>query len=532
MRPSLSRPPVRPSRGRPRRTLPALVAILAVVLAGCSSARGEQGGDGGGSGGSKAGGTLHVGTTVDLVPAAIFTNSNDTINLVIGQVYDSLVDYPTDSLEPEPRLATKWRTSADGLTTTVDLRDDVTFHDGKEFTSKDVETSIKAWADPKWTVQFQRTAAAITGFDTSDPHRIVLTLDHPLSNIVDLFDVMPIIDGDTLGDLETGKAYNGTGPFEFVSWKPQSRLEFERNDDYWDGAPKLAGVEVKIVPDAQSLVSQLRSGQLDVIQGAGNRDLESLAKSGDYEAIPFEGSERQTYVGTNVSNPVLKDVRVRQAIAYAVDRDRIVDDVYRGVGYPISLPWPKYSPAYDEAKNNTYQRDVAKAKSLVAKIGTIPTLPLEYSTANPNNEAIAQIVQADLADVGIKVELQPNENATHIERLINGEFSALWILDHAYAQYSPSTLAVTAYPFNADKNSSNFDNAKYKRDAETAWELPKAGSKEAVAAYARLSDDLLKNLFLIEMSTTYFEAGVASYVKDLAWTKRSEPTFATTWLDK
>ena len=406
------------------------------------------------------------------------------------------------------------------------------FHDGKDFTSKDVETSIKTWADPKWTVQFQRTAAAITGFDTSDPHRIVLTAEHPLSNLVDLFDVMPIIDGDTIGDLETGKAYNGTGPFTFVSWKPQSEVKFERNDDYWDGAPKLAGVDVKIVPDAQSLVSQLRSGQLDVIQGAGNRDLESLAKTGDYKAIPFKGSERQTYVGTNVTNPVLKDVRVRQAIAYAVDRDRIVKDVYRGVGYPISLPWPEYSPAYDAAKNATYKRDPAKAKALVAKIGTIPTLPLEYSTANPNNEAIAQIVQSNLADVGIKVELVPNENATHIEHLINGEFKALWILDHAYAQYTPSTLAVTAYPFNADKNSSNFDNAKYKSDAETAWELPSADSKDAVAAYAKVSDDLLENLFLIEMSTTYFEAGTASYVKDLAWTKRSELTFAKTTLDK
>jgi peptide/nickel transport system substrate-binding protein len=521
------------STARPRRRLrvvAAVAAILAVLtVSACDSAVDDRGSS---AGKARSGGTLKVGTTVDLVPAAIFTNSNDTINLVIGQVYDSLIDYPTDSLDPEPSLATSWKTSDDGLSLTLDLRDDVKFHTGREFTSKDVEFSIKTWADPKWTVQFQRTAAAITGFDTSDPHKIVLTFAHPLSNVLDLLDVLPIIDSKTFTGLGTGKQYVGTGPYKFVSWTPQSKVVFKRNKDYWRGAPKLDGVEVHIVPDAQSLVSQLRSGQLDVIQGAGNRDLQTLAKTGRFKAVPFKGSERQTYVGTNVTNPVLKDIRVRQAIAYALDRKRIVDEVYRGVGYPIALPWPKYSPAYDAEANQQFDRDVTKAKALVRKVGTIPQLPLEYSTANPNNEAIAQIVQANLAEVGIKVELQPNENAEHIQKLIGGTFPALWILDHAYAQYTPSTLAVTAYPFNADKNASNFVSAKYKKDANAAWELTDPNGPEAAAAYRTLSEDLVKNLFLIEGVTTYFEAGVSNKVHGVSWSKRSEFTFGDTWLDE
>src|SRR4051812_46322538 len=376
---------------RPRRNAPiatALVGLLAVALAGCSSAVGESSSS---SGSPEEGGVIQVGTTVDLVPAAIFTNSNDTINTLIGQVYDSLIDYPTDSLEPQPSLATAWKASKDGLSLTLDLRDDVKFHTGRPLTSEDVAFSIKTWADPKWTVQFQRTAASVVGFDTSDPHRIVLKFDHPLSNIFDLLDTLPIIDRETFDGLGEGKQYVGTGPYKFVSWTPQSKLVLERNDDYWGGAPKPDGIQINIVPDAQSLVSQLRSGQLDVIIGAGNRDLQTLSKTGRYKTNPFEGSERETYVGTNVTNPVLKDIRVRQAIAYAVDRQRIVDDVYRGVGYPIVLPWPNYPPAYDAARNKELSRDVAKAKELVKQVGNIPTLPLEYSTANPNNEAIAQI---------------------------------------------------------------------------------------------------------------------------------------------
>lgn len=516
---------------RPRRRLTAAASVLAatLALAGCSSAVDQQG-SGGTGGEPTSGGVIKVGTTVDLVPAAVFTNSNDTINLLIGQVYDSLVDYPVDSLDPEPRLATSWTTAPDGRSLTLELRDDVTFHSGRDFTSKDVEFSIKTWADPKWTVQFQRTAAAITGFDTSDPHRIVLRFAHPMSNVLDLLDVMPVVDKETFDD--TGKSYVGTGPYTFKSWTPQSKLVFERNEDYWDGAPKPEGVEVRIVPDAQSLVSQLRSGQLDVIQGASNRDIETLGRSGDIDTFAFKGSERQTYVGTNVTNPALKDVRLRRAIALAVDRERIVEEVYRGTGYPIALPWPEYSPAFDEERNTDFTRDVAKAKALVAEVGNVPTLPLEFSTANPNNEAIAQIVQSDLAEAGIKVELQPNENATHIERLIGGKFTALWVLDHAYAQYTPSTLAVTAYPFNADKNASNFDDEKYRTYANAAWKVADGASPEAKAAYDGLNDVLLDQLFLIEMTTTYFLAANSADVEGITWSKRSELGFGDAWLDR
>ena len=524
---------------RPRRRsrwTPLVAALAATLMAAtaCSSAVEEQGGGGNSasSGEVKEGGVLDVGTTVDLVPAAIFTNSNDTINTIIGQVYDSLVDYPSDSLEPQPSLAKSWQLADDGLSLTLHLQDGVTYHSGRPFTSKDVEFSIKTWADPAWTVQFQRTAAAVTGFDTSDPNTVVLSFDHPLSNIFDLLDVMPIIDQDTFADLKTGKAYVGTGPFEFVSWTPQSEVVFKRNDDYWRNDVPLEGVDLHIVPDAQTLVSQLRSGQLDLILGASNRDMETLAKSGQYDVLPFEGAERQTYVGTNVTNPALKDVRVREAIAYALDRDRVVDEVYRGVGYPIVLPWPKYSPAYSEEQNAAFDRDIEKAKALVKQVGTIPTLPLEYSTANPNWEAIALIVQANLKEVGINVELKPNENAVQIEKLIGGKFEGLWMMDHAYAQWTPSTLAVTAYPFNADSNSSNYVDAGYKKDADAAWTVPDGSSPEAVDKYKAVSSDLFDSQFLIEISATYMETAVGSYVHGVTWTKRSEVTLGDTWLDQ
>jgi peptide/nickel transport system substrate-binding protein len=493
--------------------------VVLVLLASCSSAVDELRNS---SGTAREGGVIKIGALNDIVPTSIFTNSSDAGNVLIGNVYDSLVDYPLDSVEPQPSLATSWEQSKNGTQLTLQLRDGVTFHSGRPFTSKDVEFSIKTWADPTWTVQLQRTAAAITGFDTSKEHEITLTLEHPMSNVFDLLDMMPIIDSETIDQVKDGSAFVGTGPFEFDSWQPGSRLTFSANDDYWGGAPNLDGIEVSVIPDPQAQVSQLRAGQLDMITGASNRDYESLAQDARFDVREWEGAETQVYVGANVKNPALSDVRLRQAIAAALDRDRIVDEVYRGAGRAVSLPWPEYSPAYDAEADQTYSYDLDRARELVAEVekerGRIPTLPLTYPAENANYDSVAQIVQADLAEIGIDVELDPVEQAQAVKQLIGAEFEGLWILQHSYAQYNPSTLAVSAYPFNADHNASNYVSAGYKEAADRVWTEPEAGTDD----YARLNEELLKGSFLLEIAIVYPQ-NATSGVDGLGMSKRSEP---------
>ncbi len=510
----------RPTRIPVLRTLAALLVV--VLLASCSSAVDELRN---GSGDSKDGGVIKIGATNDIVPPSIFTNSSDSGNVLIGNVYESLVDYPLGSVEPEPSLATSWELSKDGTQLTLQLRDDVTFHSGRPFTSADVEFSIKTWADPTWTVQLQRTAAAITGFETSDQHAITLTLDHPMSNVFDLLDMMPIIDSETIEGVKDGSEFVGTGPFVFDSWSPGSKLTFTANEDYWGEAPTLDGIEVSVIPDPQAQVSQLRAGQLDMVTGASNRDFESLAQDDRFDVNQWEGAEVQVYVGANVKNPALSDVRLRQAIASALDRDRIVDEVYRGAGRPISLPWPEYSPAYDADADQTYAYDLDRAKQLVAEVekeqGKVPTLPLTYPAENANYDSVAQIVQADLAEIGIEVELDPVEQAQVVKQLIGAEFDGLWILQHSYAQYTPSTLAVSAYPFNADHNASNYTSEGYKKAADAAWAQPEVTADD----YAALNAELLKGSFLLEIAILYPQ-NATSGVQGLEMTKRSEPLLA------
>jgi peptide/nickel transport system substrate-binding protein len=506
------------------------LAAAALLLAGCSSAVGETNGGSGGDGPTE-GGVLRIGATSDIVPATIFTNSSDATNTLVGAVYDSLVDYPLDSLDPQPRLATDWELAEDGESLTLQLRDDVTFHSGREFTSEDVEFSIKTWADPAWTVQLQRTAAAVTGFDTSDPHAITLEFAHPLSNVFDLLDMLPIIDSESFDQLKEGQAYVGTGPFVFESWTPNSKIELSRNEDYWGDAPLLEGVDISIVSDPQAQVSQLRSGQLDLVTGASNRDLESLGADSKFQVQQFAGSENELYVGADLTNPDLQDLELRRAIAYALDRERIVDEVFRGVGSPVNLPWADYSPAYDAEANQTYSLDEAKAKDLVSKLGDLPTLDLNYPAGNANYEAVAQIVQANLEAVGIRTELVPAEYSQFIKQLIGGTFGGLWILQHNYAQYTPSTLAVSAYPFNADKNASHFESAEYKEAADGAWTRTSGTDEGALELYDRINKVLLENLHLIEIASIPPQVAATASVHDFSLSKRNELDLRTAYLD-
>ncbi|TDO92958.1 ABC transporter substrate-binding protein [Enemella evansiae] len=507
-------------------------AALAVLgAAGCRSAVSRAAGPTGEAGRPVRGGTINAGITTDLIPGNFFTNTTEGITVLIGLAFDTLIRYRADSITPTPWLATSWQLADDGRSLTLDLRDDVRFHSGRPFTAKDVEFSIRTYADPLWTAQLKSTAAAVTSFDTTDPYRIVLGFAHPLGNIFDLLDTVPIVDSETLGDLRNGSRFIGTGPFRVTGWTPNSRLSFERNPDYWvPGRPYADAVEVTVIPDAKALLSALRSGQIDFAEGLSYLDTATVTSRSGFADLQLTGAEKQLYVGSNVRAKPLDDPRVRQAIAYALDRDRIVAEVLRGVGYPINLPWPRYSPAFDAARNSTYTRDLARAKELVAQVGTLPTIPFTYTSPQPLLDPTAAIIQADLAEVGIAVELQPIDNSQFAKQLIGAKFPGLWLAIHSWAQYTPSTLTVSAYPFNAHKNASQFTSERYIAAADAAWSIPDGDSPQARQAYAKVSDNLLDSLFLSEIAIALPQWARSTRLQGTGWTKRSEVLLTDAWL--
>jgi peptide/nickel transport system substrate-binding protein len=515
-----------------RRMLAGVGAAGAVLLTGCKSAANQVKTTPTGAGSSpRHGGTLRAAVTQDLVPSQFLTDSNFAMLALIGLVYDSLIRYPNTSLVPQPRLATAWKVSTDGLTVTLQLRQGVTFHSGRAFTSADAAFSIKTYAEPVWNGQMRSTAAAISSFDTSVPHVLVLHLAHPVSNIFDLLDTVPIIDSETVDGIMKGEKYIGTGPFMFTSWTPNTDIRYTRYPGYWrPGRPYLDAIRTVVVTDATSLAAQLRAHELDFAQGIDNRNIARLNNTPGYASAQLAGAEAMLYIGANVAKPALQNVKVRQAIAYAVDRERIIKEVFAGSGYPANLPWPKYSPAYQGALNATYPLAPDKAKALVREFGTLPTMPLQYINDISNLANTAQIIQSNLKDVGISVRLEPMDAVAFVGQLIAATFDALWVTFHSWAIYTPSTLAVSAYPFNATRNASNFTSATYAADARDAWQRINGTDQAAIASYGRLSADLLRDLFVMELGVVIPEWVTASNLHGLSYTKRAEPDAVDAYL--
>lgn len=521
-----------PRSARTGRGVPALAAgaLLALALTGCSSAV-DAAKSSGPDQGPVSGGTLTLVTSADHQPAT-FYQGLDSQNTINGLVYESLIDYPEDSLEAQPRLATTWEISEDGKTVTVDLRDDVTFHSGRAFTSRDVEFSYRTYTEPARAGQLARTAGLITKFDTSDEHRVVFTLSAPASNFLDLLDIVPIIDSESIDSFSDGSSYNGTGPYRFEKWTPNSKITFTANEDYWGGRPNLDAVELTVVPDSQTQTAQLRSGQADLLLYPNSRDLTSLATDDKFQVINLTGVERNNYVGMNVKAPGLTDVRVRRAIAQAIDRKRILDEVFLGHGDTDNLPWPDYSPAYDAELNDTWTGDLAAAKKELDGVTDVPTIPISYTAGGAQSEQIALIIADNLAKIGLKTKVEPLDMAASNKALLEGSYGGIWISQHSFGQYTPSTLVTSAFPFNSLKNASNFIDTTYQADAQKAWAQSDPTSAAAKASYDALNRDLLENAFVVDVTNYELQWAATSDLHDVKWSKRGEIDLSDAYLSE
>jgi peptide/nickel transport system substrate-binding protein len=523
---------------RPARATAVLSSVLAtVLLASCTSAVGERRDAADGT--PVDGGTVRIGALTDLRPKNLYAAATTAEQVVSGLVFDTLTSYATDdgsgagSLTPQPALAESWEVSDDGLTVTLHLRNGVLFHDGSPFTSADVAASLANYADPTHSGQLARTAALVGDVDTDDPATAVLHLTRRVNNLFDLFDIVPVIDDKEVDAFNAGTGFNGTGAFRFGTRHPGAGLELPANDAYWGGAPRLDAAELVVVPDERTLYSQLRSGQLDVVSDAGARDAEALENNGLFRVLDRTGVDGNIYAGLNTLHPGLTDVRVRRAIGSAIDRDRILEEVFRGRGRTTSLPWPTYSPAYDEAANEHYIRDPGLARQLLTDAGgaeSIPEIPVSYTAGSASEQNIAQIIAANLGEIGLRTRLDPQENAVMIDRLRGGTFDGIWVLGHSFAQYTPSTLPVSAFPFNSEKNASNFLDEDYATDATDAWTVADPDSREASGIYRRLNNDLLEDAFVLELVAPDSPLVTTSALHGVNWSKRSEPDLAHAYL--
>jgi peptide/nickel transport system substrate-binding protein len=329
---------------------------------------------------------------------------------------------------------------------------------------------------------------------------------------------------------------NGTGPFKFVEWVPGDHVTMIRNPNYWNaGLPYLDGFVTRIFRDAQAMVASLEAGALDQVDSPGLLDLARLKSDPKYQALVIAASGQFVCIVANTSVAPTDNKQFRQAINYAINRKRFVDTVFQGIISDFQdLPFPPQAPAYDAARNRTYGFDLDKSRSLVAASGVAGSdLELVYSntTFGGLNETLAQILQADLASIGVNMTLRPVDFATQFDVASKRSYQGLLLSAGSSAQLVEASSFLTRSRFFSPDPKAGFtglDNANYRQLIGMAATEPDATKRKDL--YGQIEDIILDESASMTVSL-YPQTGLAtSNLHGLDYDSRPALSYATAWL--
>jgi oligopeptide transport system substrate-binding protein len=364
----------------------------------------------------------------------------------VGYLFDGLTRFTPDA-RVVPGLATSWDVSPDGLTYTFHLRRKVRFTDGTPFVSRQVVTSWERVLDPKvrggrgWPLYpikgaqdfANGTGAHLTGVAAPDDSTVVVTLKEPFAIFPKLL-AMPVasIAPDHV-PANFGEHPVGTGPWKLVEWRHDDYLLFAPNRDYWGGAPKADSLKSRIIAEPSTAVAEFQSGNVDVLQVPQGEIRDWQEDSQRSKLLAKTPSLELVYVAINTTRGPLRDVRVRQALNYAVDRRIIVRNLIAGSGDLASGVIPYALPGADRTRVG-YAFDTLRARQLLRDAGYPNGIDVElWTSTTPIYVRIAETLQGYLALSGIRVKLVQRESAAAREAARKGQ-ADLFIKDW-YADY-------------------------------------------------------------------------------------------------
>ena len=469
-----------------------LVSLLCTVLSGCGDSSTEKAPEDGQTNGSTAeaeprANEITVGIAQDLDDSL---DPHKTVKAgtreVMFNVFEGLMK-PTPDGDLTPAIAESYTVSEDRKTYTFTLRKGVKFHNGDTVTAEDVIWSIERCAAATETGIVQVEAfSVIEAIEAPDERTVTITISEPSNEFISYMTtaVLPA-DYD-----QQDTAPVGTGPFKFVSRTAQDSVVLEKFGEYWGTPAYLDKVTLKIIENADSLMMSLQSGAIDLCSHLTSTQVAQLG--GDFDVAEGTMNLVQALYLNNAEKP-FDDVRVRQALCYAVDKQEIIDLAFDGYGSPVgSSMYPAFGKYFDDSLTNYYTKDVEKAKSLLAEAGypdgfdmTI-TVPSNYKPHMDTAEVLAQ----QLAQIGVNATIEPIEWES-------------WVSDvYAGRQFQSTVVGVDASTMTArallerftstyGKNFINYNNADY--DALFQQVLTTYDDEAQTALYKDMERNLTEN---------------------------------------
>lgn len=381
------------------------------------------------SGEPKYGGIFntYLDSNFNTLDPAFATASRD--GKMVALLYDSLIRFDENG-KVIPSLAKSWETP-DDKTLIFHLVENAKFHNGNPFTANDVKYSFERVLDPEvasprtWVFEkvkgakdfMEGNADNVEGIEVTDDYTVKITLEQPFAPFLSMLG-MPaahIVDKNEIEKYDNQKDYAlnpvGTGPFKFVEFVADDKLDLEANEDYFAGRPYIDGINYRIIKDSSTAVAEFEAGNLDELE-IPSADIDRFQNNADY--LPYiitNNTLWNYYIGLTSNKKPFDDVRVRKAFCHAIDREAIIDAVLRNTAILSNGPIPPGLDGYREGLN-PYPYDTEKAKELLAQAGYSEDNPCSFEflyADNKKNVALLEPVQAMLNQVGFDVKLTSME---------------------------------------------------------------------------------------------------------------------------
>jgi peptide/nickel transport system substrate-binding protein len=405
-----------------KRALIAAAIATLLVLSGCGGGEKKSGASGAAGGGNR----LVIGlksSPTNLDPRV----GNDNAS---GRIFDlccrGLIQV-TPEFDYAPDVAASWETP-DDKTIVFHLNPNAKFQNGQPVTAQDVKWTYDSLMADGFMSSKKSGYSAVASIEATDPKTVTFHLKESNAGLFDNLNLGIVPRGTDTATAKTKPI--SVGPYKVVQFKTDESVELEADERYHGGVPKIKNVTVRIIPDATTLVLEMRRGSVNLeINQIPFENVGEFEKSPKHQAIKKPGSVWQ-YLAFNLKDPILAKVEVRRAIAHAIDRQRIVKDLLRGHGVPSDT---MFAEAHWARASNlpTYPYDPAKAKQLLDAAGykdpdgdgPQPRFTLTFKTSTDTEANLrAQMIQQSLKQVGVKVEIQQSEFGTFLDDVSKGNF--------------------------------------------------------------------------------------------------------------
>lgn len=445
-----------------------LVGVLALLLSACAApaAAPADGGDdaaaesAAGSDAEPASGGTVIWVGHQEVAGLSPNDAGPTVQwAMIGNIHDALINID-ENYELVPELAESWEAAEDGLTYTFTLRQGVTFHDGSDFTAEDVKYTFEFYADAENASTLAANFSGMGAIDTPDDYTVVVNMDEPnaafLVNAATTF-IVPSDYHSSVGEDTYRTAPIGTGPFKVVEWVPAEYTLLEANPDYFQGRPNLDFIRQEVVPEPSVRAIALETGDAHYATWPLlAEDSIRLRDAGEGYIVFDTPSNSVKHFPLNNQHPILGDKMVRKAMMYALDRQRIIDDLWNGAAVIADSNLTPAAPYYKEGLPQ-YEYSPERATELLAEAGWTDTdgdgivdkdgEPFTFTcttiTGDQARRPIAELAQQLFKEVGIDMQLEEAPVASILEAMRQGDMDCSifnWTYGSAIDPDASSTL--------------------------------------------------------------------------------------------